>query len=628
MRKGIIQGMAQGAEGNVGTTRTRSARWPILLIVVALVALPALLGWDMVRSARQGKASLERAVVALEARDPATSAREFRAAQDAFAHARGLLLPQALDPIIQQIPWAGRQYVASRRLISIGWLASRAGKELLLALAGAAPADARAPVSVAAALARFREGRPHLLSALKDVTEANSLAASLRERDLAPALRDATRSVRRKLAALEGVLPRAPDLLALSDFLLSRPRRLVLLSQDGAEIRPTGGFIGSYGIVETGPSGVSLVRYEDVYELPDPPGKVRPPTHADWVTNDWSLRDANWWLDFPASARAVLRFWRAYREPPADGVIAIDTVVVRDLLAATGPVTLPGYGKFTADNMLGRLLTIVEVGRGRPKAAPKKAVLAALASTLLARVMAIPPSQLGPVARSLADAADQKHIQFFMTDPATEATIDRLGWSGAVKPRDGAKDLVAPFDAMIRATKTNIAMRKRVAYEVELGQGGSALTTLALSYANTAPFDLPLRGLFRDYVRVARAPGTVPPGAPPYSELGLPTRQERVSLDRGMKVTKILRDQLRVAWTSIPGGGVYRLTVCRQADLEDVPWVVTVRPPTGWRVSGATAWSVPSSATLPVIVGPDRASFSGRLRSDMVFEVRIGAPGR
>ena len=58
-------------------------------------------------------------------------------------------------------------------------------------------------------------------------------------------------------------------------------------------------------------------------------------------------------------------------------------------------------------------------------------------------------------------------------------------------------------------SKVNFAMRKRAKYDVALQPDGSAETTLGLDYANTGRLAVTERGVFRNYLRVYRAPGTV-----------------------------------------------------------------------------------------------------------------------
>ena len=64
------------------------------------------------------------------------------------------------------------------------------------------------------------------------------------------------------------------------------------------------------------------------------------------------LRDANWWPDFPTSARAVNGLYEQDTGRKVDGVVAIDLYTLELLLRALGPVQVPGYdGTISSSNL-------------------------------------------------------------------------------------------------------------------------------------------------------------------------------------------------------------------------------------------------------------------------------------
>ena len=119
-------------------------------------------------------------------------------------------------------------------------------------------------------------------------------------------------------------MARSRALLELKSYLLSGNRRIIVVSQDGAELRPTGGWAGSFGIVNTGPSGVQLESYQDVFVLPNPRVRVAMPQGA-LQSKNFNFRNANWWIDFPTSAQTMLAFWLEAKQAPVDGIVVIDT---------------------------------------------------------------------------------------------------------------------------------------------------------------------------------------------------------------------------------------------------------------------------------------------------------------
>lgn len=603
----------------------------VALIVAAVVVVSGLWVKGVADTASAGRTNALGGAHALAALDTTTAISSLEAASHDFTGLRGSLGPDWVARAVGALPWIGRQYTTTRTLAGIGADASGAGVVLarLLQAAGSSGETSRTSgglVSVLAARHVEVEG------ALASLADAADRAAALRADGLVPPLARAVVSVQAALRTSSPALGRARTLLPLMSFLLSSERRVLVVSQDGAELRPTGGFAGSFGIVDVGPSGVRLEAYRDVYGLPDPPGRVAPPAGAR-MTQDFGFRDANWWIDFPTSARAMLGFWTAYRQPRVDGVIAIDTVMMKELLSATGPVEVPSvHETFTSGNLLGRLLYLVELKKGAGKD-----VLVSFAEALEKRVLLAAPADLAESSKALGQAADEKHVQMYFIDPGAQAAVEAAGWSGRVSASGGVTDLLAVSNAMTKPGKVNAAMRKTIEYRVMLGGDRSADTTLVLGFANTGPYPLPLPSIFRDWLRVYRVPRTVFPASTPAgrrtmtaTEFGLPAEIRTFRLFRGQSRVETLTARVpgavRTDAAATPGRVLYyRLRVIRQADLEDVPTTVTVSVRPGLVITAASARFTASGAPVPVAVQRSSVRMSVPLRGDLEIEVRISA---
>ena len=564
--------------------------------------------------------------------DSTRAISQFGAARTDFAAASRGLGPEWVSGTLTLIPWVGRQYAATRSLAHIGFDGSTAGLELARALhdSPAATSSADAPTEPGSQLA---SRLTHVDAALTALSAAIERADTLSPDGLVPPLANQVRTIRSALHDAAPLVRRARALFQLDASLVSQNSRILIVSQDGAELRPTGGWAGSFGIVTIGPTGAHLDSYQDVFVLPDPPGRVTPPPGA-FQTHDFNFRNANWWLDFPTSAQAMLAFWRAYGQPPVDGLIVIDTVVMQDLLEVVGPITTPRHNEtFTSSNLLERLLYLTQFERGGQP--DRKNVLVELAQELEKRILNASPNELAKSALAVAKAADAKHVQMYFTDPNAEAAVDALGWSGRVAPPSGTTDVVAISNAMNKPGKVNVAMKKSIDYNVRLQSDRSAETTLVLGYANTGPYLKYLPPDFRDWLRVYRAPGTSFPSATPSggqtmvtTEFGFPAEVRGFTVGRGQKRTESLTARVPQALTSEgPGnqqGDVwYRLYMVRQADLQDIPLTVSVTAPQGWRLVGAAARLTASGTSLPVTIDGGSARMAVPLSGDLALEVRL-----
>jgi hypothetical protein len=608
----------------------------ISITTVALIAAIAVIGvrWKtgLTDAASAGKAEAVAGATSLAAMDSTAAVSHFQAASRAFASAKSDLGPEWFA----NVPIVGRQYSTARSLAEIGIQGSDAAGVLAAALQKASTTTTTGPAS-SSRLTTLMGERKSIAGAIASLFAAADRASALSTEGLAPPLAEAVRSVHEALHRAAPALARGRAALPLVTYLLSGDRRILVVSQNGAELRPTGGFAGSFGIVEVGMAGVRLVEYKDVWTLPDRQDGLKPPFGL-LIAHDFHFRDANWWIDFPTSARKMLELWDLYGQPPVDGMIAIDMVAVRDLLEALGPITVPEYKTtFTSSNLLERLMYLIQVQRGAEQ--NRKDVLVAMASDLVARVLGADLADLVKVGSSISEAANDKHVQIYLKDESAQGAVDALAWSGRVSAPDGTTDLLAVCSAMVNPGKANYAVSKTITYRVGLNADGSADTTLVLTFANTGPYWNTLPPDFRDWLRVYRAPGvvfpvTLPSGGKPVTieEFGFPAEVRLFLLRRGQSHTEALAARVPRALESTPassaaavGSGRYRLRVIRQADLVDVPSTFTVTPPQEWRVTGASARLVASGEFLPVSLSPDAAQLTVPLRGDLDLDVDVAS---
>jgi len=596
----------------------------IIVVVVCGIALlaTATRSWarDLEATARAGKAHAEAGARGLASRDATTAADEFAKASREFERANDLLGPAWVARAANTVPPVGRQYAAA---------------ELAAALGQAPSGDATKSRETSV----LATGQTHILKALARLASAAERSSRLDEDGLVAPLAKQVRSLKAVLGRNAPLLQRSRALSSLASELLPTEHRILLVSQNSAELRPTGGFIGSYGILTIGPKGVKLDSYKDVYELPNPPGRVPMPPGALMTKRmDFQFRDANWWIDFPTSARRMLGFWSDMGQPPVDGIIAIDVVAMQDILGVLGPIKVPDFAEtFTADNLVKRLTYLIEVKSGGGSG--KKDVLIALADELEKRVLDAGAHDATKLLLAAAKAADAKHVQMYFVDPAAQAAVTELGWAGSVDAPARTTDLVAVSNAMTRPGKVNFAMRKRATYDVALQPDGSAETTLVLDYANTGRLAVSERGVFRNYLRVYRAPGTIAAKGDRTTEdatgtpdVDLPKVIREFSVGLGRKHAETISGTVPGAWrpAGARGGGRagdglarYRLFVVRQADLEEVPTSVRVAAPPGWRVAAVRAWKTASRERVPAESDGETARVAVPLAGDMVLDVDL-----
>lgn len=175
----------------------------------------------------------------------------------------------------------------------------------------------------------------------------------LRFRDLQSQVDDATSAI--------GVADRAlqvlPQMLGADG-----PRNYLVVMQNNAEIRATGGLPGAVSLLSTDDGKISMVREISGASFGEAPAPVLPLQPAEQKIFGKNLGtyflDANLTPNFTRSADLWKARWEQTQPEKIDGVISLDTVTLSYLLKALGPVDVGGV-HLTGDNVVDELLSKV-----------------------------------------------------------------------------------------------------------------------------------------------------------------------------------------------------------------------------------------------------------------------------
>jgi len=266
-------------------------------------------------------------------------------------------------------------------------------------------------------------------------------------------------------------------------------RRLIVLFQNPSEIRPAGGFAGSYGEMVLEKGGLKAIKTNDIY-YPDRflRRKIVPPVQLQSLTPDWGARDAGWFFDFPLSAEKTLSLLEssevyAKEGVKFDGLIAVNVRVIEDFLAITGPIKVPEYNlTLTKDNFLRQIQQEVEAGRDKKPGQNPKKILGVITPILTERLNQLSSEQKKQLMVLLAYRAFNKDLQFYFRDSSMENLVDRLGWSGQVfqPPADFGGDYLAVVNANIAGGKTDAFIKQTIRLRTELEADGQITNHLVI----------------------------------------------------------------------------------------------------------------------------------------------------
>ncbi|MFH1971165.1 MAG: DUF4012 domain-containing protein, partial [Patescibacteria group bacterium] len=274
----------------------------------------------------------------------------------------------------------------------------------------------------------------------------------------------------------------APYLLGLDDS-----REYLILFQNDTELRPTGGFLTGYSVMDVEKAKFDSVSSNDIYNLDAKyKGSVEVPEPiATYIKQPYGLskvlrlRDMNWSPDFKKSMELFLKEAKKAGVPDVDGIIAVDTQALVNFLDVIGPIGVPGYGNFSTEiepdcncpNVIYELEQYADVEGpivwfdGKIVYQPanadnRKKIIGPLMNSVLANALGQPKEKLPDLFNAAFKSLFEKHILFYLTDEAAQQGVESFGIAGRIEDFTG--DYLHINDANLAGRKSNLYVTQEV----------------------------------------------------------------------------------------------------------------------------------------------------------------------
>lgn len=313
----------------------------------------------------------------------------------------------------------------------------------------------------------------------------------------------------------------APYLLGLDSS-----RSYLILFQNDTELRPTGGFLTGYAIMDVNKAKFDSVLSNDIYNLDSKyKGNVEVPAPiATYIKQPYGLskvlrlRDMNWSPDFKKSMELFLTEAQKAGVPKVDGIIAVDTQTLVNFLDVIGRIGVPGYGNFdtaiepkcNCPAVIYELEKFADVEgpivwfNGKIVFQPKnsdnrKKIIGPLMNSILANALGQPKDKLPQLFTAAFKSLFEKHILFYLTDDKAQASIESFGIAGRIEDYNG--DYLHINDANLAGRKSNLFVTQEVEQKYEIDKG-KIVKTITITYKNSEKQDGWLNVILPNWVRV------------------------------------------------------------------------------------------------------------------------------
>lgn len=592
-----------------------SVRLGLLLLCLATAAavLPvAFTASDAADLMNQGRQAATRGLSAARDGDAILASGSFREAALTFERA-GDKLDSPLTSGGLAVPGLAPNMRAARELARIGTDLARAGEDVTTAV----KPEALEIIGGRVPLDEVRRITPKLETGSHALSQALSRIRAVDDPYLISPVRDAIDKVTRQLAHADGEARRGVAAAKLGPAILGGEgtRHYLLVVQNNAESRATGGFVGSFGLMTAQDGKVSVgdlqrtAAWNSALALAGQPAGTAPPDyHAryDQFAPSSTLQNVNLSPDFPSVAQMLMSLTPSAGLGSVDGVMAVDPFGLAALLELTGPVDVSGWPT-PIDSSNAVDVTLSEAYKFFERTPERAEFLGDVAQVVVDEATSGGLGRPAQVARVLGGAAHEGHLILSFARPAEQQLATQLGVAGRVAPV--RSDAVALTTSNSGANKIDFYLQRNVNYRVQLdpaagGRRALASGRLTVELSNEAPDqglpqtvigpylpDQYVAGENRAYLSMY-SPLALQAGTLDGGPLSVAAGQERgrsvysFVANVPARSTRILSADF-AGTVRLQRGGWYELDVGHQPTVKPDRLAVSVEVPEGWRIAEA-----------------------------------------
>jgi hypothetical protein len=308
------------------------------------------------------------------------------------------------------------------------------------------------------------------------------------------------------LPSLKNALDSLPGILGYQ-----QEKTYLLWFQNDKELRPTGGFITAYAIAKVKNGKLLDIESDDIYslDLKFSPIETAPPIFRKYLLlSSFPIRDSNISPDFKVSAQKFESFYtRIKGMPQIDGIIAIDTELVRKFLEVTGPVKTKKYNevfsaeinkKYKIPDVVYKLELYAE--KLLTGSSERKGIIGDLMDSMLERLLSAPPEQFPKILAAFRSALDQKNVLFYFHEEQAQKLAEDLNYAGRIKEYDG--DYLHVNNANVAGLKGNLYIKAVVDQDITIADDGTVNKKVKVTLRNTEKADGWLNSVYQNWMRI------------------------------------------------------------------------------------------------------------------------------
>lgn len=401
-------------------------------------------------------------------------------------------------------------------ILEAGQLSADLGNEMTLALSGLQNEEKEIKTIIEVMHEHVKKGSVYAIRLNEIVNKINSELLPDEYKDKFVQLQGKGTLLANSLIELVDMLEKAKIFLGFE-----YDTRYLVVFQNNTELRGSGGFLGSYALVD--------FREGKIKNLEVPAGgsydteaglKVRVVAPEPlWLLNPlWHFWDSNWWPDWEMSAKKIKWFYEKSGGPTVDGVISLTPTTMEKLLEIIGPIDMfEEYGKvIDSENFWGVVQTITEQKPGETNPFFEEAeyiekmgtssiemASSTLATSTEVEIKHTPKKIIGDLLKIILEdlpedlnkdkflsllqvveeSLTEKHVLFYFTNEELQNKTEEYGWDGKIK--NTAWDYLMVVNTNIGGAKSDRMIKEKIYHEANVQSDGSIVNTIKITRIHT-----------------------------------------------------------------------------------------------------------------------------------------------
>lgn len=287
--------------------------------------------------------------------------------------------------------------------------------------------------------------------------------------------------------------------------------KLLVLIQNSNELRPTGGFVGSYALIETKDFKINSIKFDDIYNVDGTlQNKYKdilvktPEEYKKYITTDYLYaRDLNLLLNSYDRNTNYIQYFEAALNTKIDGVVYINTQTIKKLIELTGPIYLASYNETINKDNFDTLAQTYSEKNYYPGSTQKQDFLTLLGGKVVEKIKQNNNYLNLQTIYTIAQSIVNNDVELYFKNPTYNSYLNNTGLSFNIE-KSSKQELFYIVENNLGENKVNKLTEKnvelKIEYDIRRSVKSTTITTNIKNNSTTYSFPYgDYRGLIQIY---------------------------------------------------------------------------------------------------------------------------------